>query len=74
MVYIPHRAGLPSGPKTVLGPSVPERPDVNAGKKIWGEYLRHVRKCEIVQHNLKAPDVQRKIDVALKRLDRGGRN
>jgi len=50
---------------------VPERPDVNTGKKIWGEYLRHLRKCELVQHNLKSPDAQCAIDVALKRLDRG---
>jgi hypothetical protein len=46
-------AGLPSGTRTVLGSSVPERPDVNAGK---------------------LPDVQGEIDVALKRLDRGGRS
>ena len=53
---------------------MPERRDVNAGTKIWGEYLRHVRECDLFQYNLKLPDVQGEIDVAPKRLDRGGRS
>jgi hypothetical protein len=36
---------------------------VNIGEEICGEWLRHVRKCEFVQYNLKTPDVQGEIDV-----------
>lgn len=37
---------------------------MNTGEEICGESLRHVRKCEFVQHNLKPPDVRGEIDVA----------
>jgi hypothetical protein len=36
---------------------------VNIGEEICGEWLRHVRRCEFVQYNLKPPDTQGEIDV-----------
>ncbi len=36
---------------------------MNIGEEICGEWLRHARKCEFVQYNLKTPDVQGEIDV-----------
>ncbi len=36
---------------------------VNIGEEICGEWLRHVRKCDFVQYNLKTTDVQGEIDV-----------
>lgn len=36
---------------------------MNIGEEICGEWLRHVRKCEFVQYNLRTPDVQGEIDV-----------
>src|SRR4051794_8520536 len=36
---------------------------MNIGEEICGEWLRHVRKCEFVQYNLKTPRVQGEIDV-----------
>jgi|HubBroStandDraft_3_1064219.scaffolds.fasta_scaffold50619_2 hypothetical protein len=36
---------------------------MNIGEEICGEWLRHVKKCEFIQYNLKTPDVQGEIDV-----------
>ncbi len=36
---------------------------MNIGEEICGEWLRHVRKCEFVQYNLRTPEVQGEIDV-----------
>lgn len=36
---------------------------MNIGEEICGEWLRHVRRCEFVQYNLKTPDGQGEIDV-----------
>jgi hypothetical protein len=36
---------------------------VNIGEEICGEWLRHVKRCEFVQYNLRTPDVQGEIDV-----------
>lgn len=36
---------------------------MNIGEEICGEWLRHVRRCEFVQYNLKTPDDQGEIDV-----------
>jgi hypothetical protein len=36
---------------------------MNIGEEICGEWLRHDRKCEFVQYNLKTSDAQGEIDV-----------
>lgn len=36
---------------------------MNIGEEICGEWLRHVRRCEFVQYNLKVPGGQGEIDV-----------
>jgi hypothetical protein len=36
---------------------------MNIGEEICGEWLRHVKKCEFIQYNLKTPDTQGEIDV-----------
>jgi hypothetical protein len=36
---------------------------MNIGEEICGEWLRHVKKCEFIQYNLKTPNVQGEIDV-----------
>jgi hypothetical protein len=36
---------------------------MNIGEEICGEWLRHKRKCEFIQYNLKIPGIQGEIDV-----------
>ena len=36
---------------------------MNIGEEICGEWLRHVKKCEFIQYNVRISDVQGEIDV-----------